>query len=94
MRKRRFIRDWRRRIWLFDKLVWTVMAYGMEARGWKEKEGIEKLGVRYMRWVLGVDRKTPEYMIRKEIQREKAGRAWEFEKSLEDGKGSELARKC
>jgi len=34
--KRRFRRDWRRRIWLFDTLVWTV-SYGMEV-GKREKE--------------------------------------------------------
>jgi len=27
IRKRRFGKDWRRRIWLFDKLVWTVVGY-------------------------------------------------------------------
>lgn len=52
-----------------------------------------------MRWVLDVNRKAPEYMVREKLQREKlrenAGRrAWEFKKRLEEGKGSELARKC
>lgn len=41
--KRRFARDWRRRIWLFDKLIWTVISYGVEIWGWKEREGIERL---------------------------------------------------
>lgn len=22
--------DWRRRLWLFDKLIWTLMSYGVE----------------------------------------------------------------
>lgn len=28
--KRRFREDWGRRIWLFNRLVWIVMSYGME----------------------------------------------------------------
>jgi len=46
--KRRFERDWRRRIWLFDKLVWTMMSYGVEIWEWKEREGMEKLQERYI----------------------------------------------
>lgn len=28
--KRRFGRDWRKRMWLFDALVWSVIGYGVE----------------------------------------------------------------
>jgi len=28
--KRRFRGDWGRRLWLFDKLIWTVLSYGVE----------------------------------------------------------------
>jgi len=40
--KRRFGRDWRRRIWLFDTLVRTAMNYEVEVWSWKEKEGMGK----------------------------------------------------
>ncbi|XP_071581079.1 uncharacterized protein [Temnothorax nylanderi] len=87
------------RLWLFDRLVWTVMGYGAEIWGWREREGMERLEERYIRWVLGVDGRTPWYLVREELQREKLrGRAemsaWRFEKKLEEGKGSELARIC
>lgn len=54
---------------------------------------------RYLKWVLGVERYTPGYMVREKLQRDllrgRAGmRAWNFEKKLEEGKGGELARKC
>nr|XP_012219031.1 PREDICTED: DNA ligase 1-like [Linepithema humile] len=74
--------------------------------GWKEREKMEKLEERYMKWVLGVDGRTPEYVIREELKREKlrgrAGkRAWDFErrkrdwkKRLEKGKKSALAKRC
>jgi len=97
--KRRFGRDWGRRIWLFDALVWTVMAYGVEVWGWREREQMERVQERYLRWLLGVNWRTPGYMIREELQREKlrtrAGRrAWKFEERLAEGRGSELTRRC
>jgi len=60
---------------------------------------MEKIEERYIRWVFGLDRRTSGYMIKEEIQRgklkERAGkRAWGFEKRLEEGKGSKLARLC
>lgn len=63
-----------------------------------EREGIERIEERYLRWILGMDNKTPEYMVREELQRDKIkGRAgtrkWGFERRMEEGKESELARK-
>lgn len=97
--KKRYGRDWGKRLWMFDRLVWTVMGYGVEIWGWKERDSIERLEERYLRWVLGLDWSTPGYMVREEIQRDKlrsrAGRrAWAYEKRLDEGKGSGLARKC
>jgi len=97
--KRRFGRDIGRRLWLFDKLIWTVLSYGVEIWGWEERDGIEKVEERYIRWMLGVERETPGYMVREETQREKlrcraARRAWGYEKRLEEGGGSGLGREC
>lgn len=63
-----------------------------------EREKIERIEERYLRWILGMDNKTPEYMVREELQRDKikgrAGtRTWGFERRMEEGKRSELARK-
>lgn len=62
--KRRYGRDWGRRIWLFDRLVWMVMGYGAEVWGWKERQEMEMLQERFLRWVLGADNSTPGYIIR------------------------------
>lgn len=43
---------------------------GME----REREGVEKLEERYIRWTLRVDSRIPGYMMREELQREKAER--------------------
>ncbi|XP_068993226.1 golgin subfamily A member 6-like protein 24 [Neodiprion pinetum] len=97
--KRRFGRDWEKRIWLFDRLVWTVLEYASEIWGWREWRAVEAVQDRFLRWTLGVDGRTPGYLVREELQREKlrirAGRrAWNFERKLERGEGSELARRC
>ncbi|XP_076301434.1 uncharacterized protein LOC143219315 [Lasioglossum baleicum] len=95
--KRRFGKDWGRRLWLFDKLVWSVVSYRVEIWGWKEWEGIERLQERYLKWILGVGRCTPGYMAREELQREllrgRAGvRAWGYEKKL--GEDKRMCRVC
>lgn len=46
-----------------------------------------------------VDGRTPDYLVREELQREKLRgraerRAWRFEERLEEGRGSVIARKC
>ena len=71
----------------------------MEIWGWRERERVECLQERYVRWVLGVDWCTPGYMVREELQRDmlkgRAGmRAWNYERKLEEGQGGELAREC
>lgn len=36
-------------IWLFDTLVWTVMGYGTEIWGWKERKAVERVYERYLK---------------------------------------------
>lgn len=76
-----------------------MASYGVEIWGWKKRGKVERVEERYLRWVLGVEGRTPGYLVREEMQRDKlegrAGkRAWSFEERLEEGKGSILARKC
>ncbi|KYN13301.1 hypothetical protein ALC57_14518, partial [Trachymyrmex cornetzi] len=79
-------------------LIWAMVSYGVEIWGWKEREAVESLQERYLRWVLVVERRTPGYLVREELQREKlrakAGkRAWAFEKRLRRGGGSREGEK-
>jgi len=73
------------------------MGYGVEVWEWKEKEGLEKLEERYLRWLMGVEGRTPWYLVREELQREKlclrvGKRAWEYERRLKKRKRSEIAK--
>nr|XP_046472570.1 uncharacterized protein LOC124214348 [Neodiprion pinetum] len=97
--RRRFGRDREKRIWLFDRLVWTVIEYASAIWGCREWRAVEAIQDRFLRWTLGVHGRTPGYLVREELQREKlgirAGRtAWNFERTMERGEGSDLARRC
>lgn len=61
--KRRFGKDWNRRLWLFDRLIWTVLSYGVEIWDWKTREEMERLKEKYMRWILEVEGWVPGYMM-------------------------------
>lgn len=83
--------------WLFDKLISSVISYGVEICEGKKREGVERLQERYLRWLLGVEKHTLGYLIREKLQREKlkgkAGmRVWGYERKLEEGKEGVLAR--
>jgi len=47
------------------------MSYGVEIWGWKEREGMERLEERYLKWIFGLDSKTPGYIVREEVKRNK-----------------------
>lgn len=39
--KKRFRDDWRKRIWLYNAVVWSVLGYRVEIWSWEEREEIE-----------------------------------------------------
>lgn len=44
--------------------------YGVEIWGWKERDALERVQERYLRWLLGMRRRTPGYMRRGVAKRE------------------------
>lgn len=86
MEKKWFAKDWKRKLWLFDRLVRTVIGYGEEIWRLRERKEIEGLPG------FGGGGMTPGYMIRKKVQRNKlrsraGGRTLRFEKRLEERRG-------
>jgi hypothetical protein len=67
--ERKFGHDFRRRVMMFDSLVKSVTMYGAEIWGWREQEGLEGVQGKYLKWVLGVDRETPGYIVMEETKR-------------------------
>ncbi|KAH0821952.1 hypothetical protein GEV33_000839 [Tenebrio molitor] len=47
------------------------LMYGAEIWEWKEQEEIEKVQEKYLRGVLGVDRETPDSIVREECKRKR-----------------------
>lgn len=62
-----------RSVWLFDALVWTVMSYGVEIWGWKERSG---KNTRFLKWILGLKGRTSGYGERGNAEREIEGENW------------------
>ncbi len=85
--ERRLKNDFVRRIWLFDSLIKSVIMYGAEIWGWKERESLERVQAKYLKWTLGLEKETPEYIVLEETKREKlrieaARRAMKFEEKI------------
>jgi len=97
--ERKFGGDVDRRIMMFNILVKSILMYGVEIWGWEEKTEIESLQERYMRWILGLDRWTPGYVVREELKLEnisiEAGyRALKFQEKMKRQAGDKLLREC
>jgi hypothetical protein len=63
--------DFRRRMMMFESMVESVLMYGAEIWEWKEQEEVERMQDKYLRWVLGVDRETPDHIVREACKRSK-----------------------
>jgi len=53
---------------MFNALMSSVALYGAEIWGWKKEERLDKVARKYMKWILGLDKKTPNYTIKKETK--------------------------
>jgi len=65
--ERRFKHDLRRRMMLLKYLVMEVIIYGAEVWGWREREELEIIQKEYVKWSLGFDPCTPDYIVYKEL---------------------------
>lgn len=96
----RFFRgDIRWRLKLFDSVVKSTMMYGVEIWGWKEWKMMESLHETYLRWILGVERTTPGYIVTEELKRDKmrvsaGGRAAGYEERIRYEATKKLPAEC
>lgn len=56
---------------MFDSLVVSVLAYGVEIWGWSAVEEMERMQKKYLKWILDLERSTPDCIIYEETKREK-----------------------
>ena len=67
--ERKFKGDILWRMALYDAVVGGILSYGADVWGSKKWEEMEKVEEKYLRWILGVDRKTPGYIVQEEMKR-------------------------
>lgn len=94
-----FKENFRRRIALFDIMIKSILMYGVEIWGYKERKEIEKIQIKYIKWILGLDRCTPDYIVLEETKRDKlktdAGRrALKFEYFIKNKTENQLLKEC
>lgn len=82
--ERKFKDDFRRKMWLFRHLVLGVAMHGAEVWDWREREELEGIQKKFIKWSLRLDSCTSDYILYKETNtgklRELAGcRALGFE---------------
>ncbi|XP_025262551.1 golgin subfamily A member 6-like protein 22 [Camponotus floridanus] len=97
--ERKFKEDWDKRMRLFDALIESVMMYGAEIWGWKERKELERIQRKYIKWVLKLDKNTPDYIVMKETNRDdliiKIGkRALKYEEKLEKQERNTILGEC
>ncbi|XP_043579742.1 uncharacterized protein LOC122566489 isoform X1 [Bombus pyrosoma] len=96
--ERIFKQDYKRRMKMFGALVESVVLFGAEVWGWNMEERLDRIKRRYVKWILGLDLTTPNYILIEECKleeiKEKAlKRAASYEeKNLESKK--ELVKEC
>lgn len=93
--ERKFGGDWDRRMMMFNILVKSIFMYGVEIWGWKEREKLEALQTRYIRWTLGLERCTPKYIIVEEtkieqISTEAGTRALKYQEKIRKDTSNKL----
>jgi hypothetical protein len=58
-----------RRMMMFESMVESILMCGEEIWEWKEQEEVERMQEKYLRWVLGVGKERPGYIVKEECKR-------------------------
>ncbi|XP_039313601.1 uncharacterized protein LOC113005705 [Solenopsis invicta] len=68
--ERIFKEDFRRRIKIFEALVRSVALYGAEVWDWRDEKTLDGIKRKYAKWILSLDRRTPNYILLEETKME------------------------
>jgi len=66
--ERIFKEDYRRRIMMFESLVGSVALFGAEIWGWTNENRLDKIKRKYVKWILNLDARTPNYILIEETK--------------------------
>ena len=53
---------------MFKALVESVGLYGAEIWGWRRRDDLDSLQRKYLKWILGLDRTTANYLVQEETK--------------------------
>ncbi|XP_071572662.1 uncharacterized protein [Temnothorax nylanderi] len=96
--ERLFKEDFGRRMKMFDSIVGSIALYGAEVWGWRNDERLDKVKKKYVKWILGLDRRTPNYILieetkMRELRLEALKRAIKYEETARKSK-KKIVREC
>ncbi|XP_071636284.1 uncharacterized protein [Temnothorax longispinosus] len=57
-----------RRMKMFEALIESVVLYGAEIWGWLYESRLDVIKRKYVKWILGLDRRTPNYIVSEEAK--------------------------
>ncbi|XP_043588299.1 uncharacterized protein LOC122570268 [Bombus pyrosoma] len=66
--ERIFKQDYERRMKMFEALVESVALFGAEIWGWNMEKSLDRIKRGYVKWILGLDRTTPNYILTEECK--------------------------
>lgn len=97
--ERKFKNNFERRIKIFECLVKSIILYAAEVWGWAEAEKIERVQVKYIKWILGLDFNTPTYIVMEETKIDKVRvearrRAVRYEERTRTNKINKIVQEC
>ncbi|XP_033174242.1 uncharacterized protein LOC117151125 [Bombus impatiens] len=96
--ERIFKQDYKRGMKMFGALVESVALFGAKVWGWNMEERLDRVQRGYVKWILGLDMTTPNYILVEvckliEMKEKALKRAARYEeKALESKK--ELVKEC
>lgn len=84
---------------MFDSMIASITMYGAEVWGWKKQPEIERIQIKYIKWILGLEKSTPSYIVLDETKRDEmeirsGKRALNYEEKIVTGKTNEIVKKC
>jgi hypothetical protein len=84
---------------MFESMIESIFMKGAKIWGWKKQEEVEKMQEKSFRGVLGMDRKTPDYIVREECTRNRlrvkaAKRAAKFEDKMDGREECRILSDC
>lgn len=53
---------------MFNTLVGSIALYETEVWGWRNENRVDKIKRKYEKWILGLDIRTPNYILAEEIK--------------------------